>query len=135
MHSIIFRYKVIGVQRLPIVPITLFGRHENRQTEAYVDSGAIYSIFGIHLAEEIGLDPIQGRRQLFRVGDGNTIKGYVFRIPVQVGDYKFRADIAFSDELKVGFNLLGRRGIFEAFDEVIFREKHREIEFRIELKG
>lgn len=65
------------------------------------------------------------------MGDGDTIVGYVFRLPVQIGDHKFRADVAFSDGLKVGFNLLGRRGIFEAFDEVIFRERRREVEFLI----
>lgn len=39
MHSILYPYKVSGFQRLPIVPITLFGRRESTKTEAYVDPG------------------------------------------------------------------------------------------------
>lgn len=122
---------MMGAQRLPIVPVVLFGRHESAKTEAYVDSGAFCSIFGMRLAQEIGIDPREGQRHFFKVGDGSTITGYVLRVPVQIGDHKFRAPIAFSDELKVGFNLLGRRGIFTAFDAVIFWEKRGAVEFRL----
>jgi len=37
-------------------------------------------------------------------------------------------EVAFSDRLNIGFNLLGRKDIFEGFDEVIFRETQREVE-------
>ncbi|PIS23952.1 MAG: hypothetical protein COT45_04970 [bacterium (Candidatus Stahlbacteria) CG08_land_8_20_14_0_20_40_26] len=40
------------------------------------------------------------------------------------------APVAFSEKLNVGFNLLGRKGIFEEFDEVVFIEKQKQVEFR-----
>ena len=67
---------------------------------------------------------------MFIVGDGSFIPGYVFKIPLQIGEYKFISEVAFSDKLNVGFNLLGRKKIFEQFDEIIFREKKQEVEFR-----
>jgi hypothetical protein len=43
---------------------------------------------------------------------------------------RFVAEMAFSDRLGVGFNLIGRKDIFDHFDEIIFRERRREVEFR-----
>ena len=51
-------------------------------------------------------------------------------LPLQIGPLRFRAPIAFSSELKVGFNLLGRRDFFEQFDEVAFQEKRRQVLLR-----
>ncbi|MDI6792258.1 MAG: hypothetical protein QME81_05245 [bacterium] len=115
---------------MPIIPMFLYGRDVAIEVEAYVDSGAFYSIFDLELAKDIGLNIKNGRRQMFIVGDGSFIPAYVFKIPVQIGNHKFISEVAFSDKLNVGFNLLGRKGIFENFEEIIFREKKREIEFK-----
>jgi hypothetical protein len=40
------------------------------------------------------------------------------------------AEVAFSDRLNVGFNLLGTKDVFDGFDEVFFRESQREVELR-----
>ena len=58
-----------------------------------------------------------------------TIHGLVIKIPVQIGDHRFVSEVAFSEDLRIGFNLMGRRGMFEAFEAVIFREKAWEVEF------
>jgi len=40
--------------------------------------------------------------------------------------------VAFSDELNVGFNLLGRQTVFSFFDEVAFNERARKVIFRLQ---
>jgi len=100
------------------------------QVEAYLDSGALMSIFDHTLAEVLGLSLAHARVQRFIVGDGRFIHGRVMMLPLQIGPQSFRAPVAFSAELKVGFNLLGRRGLFEHFDEVAFQEKRRSVVLR-----
>lgn len=116
---------------MPIIPVVLFGMDNNViELEAYVDSGAYISIFDMEFASVLGFELMDGRRQMFIVGDGSFIPGYVFKLPLQIGEYKLVSEVAFSDKLNVGFNLLGRIGIFDKFEEIIFREKKQEIEFR-----
>lgn len=68
---------------------------------------------------------------MLKAADGNPIPGYLFRLPVQIGDVRMRALVAFSDKLNVGFNLLGRQTIFSCFDEVAFNERARKVIFRL----
>ncbi len=67
---------------------------------------------------------------MLKAADGNFILSYLFRLPLQIGDVKVRALVAFSDELRVGFNLLGRQTIFNSFEEVAFNERGRKVIFR-----
>lgn len=130
MYSVKFSYKQRGNIWLPIIPITLFGKNE-LEVETYVDSGATYSIFEFELLKALEIEIKDSKEYMFVVGDGSFIPGYVIELPVKVGEHKFTAPIAFSQKLNVGFNLLGRKGIFEEFREVIFREKNKEIEFKL----
>lgn len=68
---------------------------------------------------------------MLKAADGNFIPGYLFRLPVQIGEVKVRALVAFSDKLRVGFNLLGRQAIFNCFEEVAFNERGRKVIFRL----
>ncbi|MEW5767873.1 MAG: hypothetical protein AB1797_09660 [bacterium] len=118
---------------MPIVPIILFGVNKTSiELEAYIDSGAYMSIFDLEFAFVLKLEIKSARKQMFIVGDGSFIPGYVFNLPIQIGEHKFIFEVAFSDKLNIGFNLLGRRGIFDQFEEIIFREKKQEVEFRYE---
>ncbi|MEW6102942.1 MAG: hypothetical protein AB1630_03850 [bacterium] len=118
---------------MPIVPAILFGANKTLiELEAYIDSGAYMSIFDVEFAFALGLEVKSERKQMFIVGDGSFIPGYVFNLPMQIGEHKFISPVAFSDKLNVGFNLLGRKGIFDHFEEIIFREKREEVEFRYE---
>ena len=130
MHSVTFPYQHRHYHWLPIIPVTVFGPTGPLQVEAYLDSGAMMSILDYSIAEVLGLPLIHARTQRFIVGDGRYIHGRVVTLPVQVGSLRFRAPIAFSAELKVGFNLLGRVGLFEQFDEVVFQEKRRQVILR-----
>ena len=130
MRSLTFPYIRLRTIYLPIVPLTLFSRISALKTEAYVDSGAFYSIFRIEALDDLQLSKEQGRPNLLKAADGRLIRSFLFRLPIMLGDVKLRALIAFSEDLNVGFNLLGRQTIFNAFDEVAFNERKKIVVFR-----
>jgi hypothetical protein len=130
VRSLIFPYIKLGTLYLPIVPVTLFSRSSSFKTEAYVDSGAFYSIFRSEMLENLQLRKEQGNLKMLRAADGKLLQARLFRLPIELGDVRIRALIAFSDELHIGFNLLGRQTVFNAFDEVAFNERKRNVVFR-----
>jgi hypothetical protein len=99
------------------------------KTEAYVDSGAFCSIFQNEIFEVLQLSKEQAQTKMLKAADGNLIPAYLFRLPVQIADMRLRASIAFSDKLKIGFNMLGRQTIFSAFEEIAFNEREKKVIF------
>ena len=132
MRSVIFPYTRFGGRFVPIIPVTLFSRSLAFKTEAYVDSGAFCSIFRSEILDALQIKKEQGQSKMLKAADGNFILSYLFRLPLQIGDVKVRALVAFSDELRVGFNLLGRQTIFNSFEEVAFNERGRKVIFRFQ---
>lgn len=130
MHSVTIRYQLLHRRWLPIIPVLLKWRAVSVQSEAYLDSGAFYSIFKISVAAELGVDLSRAKERMFVVADGSFIPAKLVKLPVEVGGRRRIAEVAFSDRLNIGFNLLGRKDIFESFDEVIFRESRKEIALR-----
>lgn len=53
---------------------------------------------------------------------------YMHRLNIQIRDEVFEASIGFSKQLGIGFNILGRKDIFERF-KVCFDEKEKVVEF------
>lgn len=115
---------------MPIIPLVLYGPRLSLQAEAYVDSGAFYSIFNLSFSRLLNIDLKYGKQKMFVVGDGGFIPARIVKMPIQIGEYKFMSEIAFSDKLNIGFNLLGRKGVFEHFDEITFLERKKLIEFK-----
>lgn len=95
--------------------------------EAYIDSGASFSIFNIDRAEIIGLDYKRGRQIHLTVGDGGLLEVYIHRLNVGLANEKFVAEIGFSKQLGVAFNLLGRKSFFDRFG-ICFDDLHRYVE-------
>jgi hypothetical protein len=79
---------------------------------------------------ELGLDMSHAKDRMFVVADGSFIPAKLIKLPIEIGGRRRIAEVAFSDRLNIGFNLLGRKDVFEGFDEVIFREVRREVELR-----
>ncbi len=130
MHSITLRYKLLYRRWLPIIPVLLAWRGVSLRSEAYLDSGAFYSIFKMGVAAELGLNLSQSKERMFVVADGSFIPAKLIKIPIEIAGRRRIAEEAFSDRLNIGFNLPGRKDIFEGFDEVIFRESRREVELK-----
>jgi len=117
------KYKVYKGQPAPIITIGIQYREVWYPVEAYVDSGATYSIFSHKFADRIGLDFKGGRLIYAQVGDGGSIPAYLHDLEVQLGAERLTGRIGVSEKLGIGFNLLGRVSFFDQF-KVCFDE-HR----------
>lgn len=124
-----FPYYQIGPSEFePIITLKLLGKKGWLETEAYIDSGASFSVFHAERAEILQLEYTKGKRVLLTVGDGGLLEVYIHKLPVDLGGTRFPAEIGFSPQLGVGFNLLGRRSFFDRF-QICFDDKHRFLEF------
>jgi len=106
----------------PIVDIQIWSSGRWVTFDAYVDSGATYTIFGPDNAEILGINLRSGRKIMIRVGDGKLIPVYLHKLPVQFSGQQFNATIGFSESLGVGFNILGRISFFDRF-RICFNDK------------
>ena len=83
--------------------------------QAYVDSGASWSVFHLDVAQLLGIKLSQAKRRYIALGNGSVIPIYLQHIKVRFAGMEFSAPAGFSDALRVGFNLLGRAGFFDRF--------------------
>jgi len=96
-------------------PMLRFALSHNGQTtivEAYVDSGAAFSLFSPDEAERLGIDYNSGRLRWVRGAGGVFIPAYLHRLRIIIGRFSFKATVGFSERIGVGFNLLGRKDVF-----------------------
>ena len=110
---------------MPIIPISIL----YEKVWVYVDSGAVYSIFHVRTANRLRIDIKQGRLQMIVVGDGSYIPTYFHDLTLRIGEFEVIAPIGFSERLGVGFNILGRKGIFDQF-QVCFNDHIRKVTFQ-----
>lgn len=134
MRPVIFHYKEFEKNSYyPIAEIGVGGVEKWRRIDAYVDSGATLSIFSSVEADRLGIKFKEGRKRYVGGIGGKSIPVYVHRLRVQVGPHKFHANLGFSDEMGVGFNLLGREDFFSRFD-ITFSDVNRRVTFQ-PIKG
>ena len=125
MPAIEFAYTRHRGYLMPIVPISI----KSHKLWVFVDSGATFSMLSVDEAIRIGIDWQSGRRQMIVVGDGSYIPTFIHDLPVEIGNTQITAPIGFSERLGVGFNLLGRSGVFTQF-EVCFNDYDRKVTFQ-----
>ena len=129
MSIIEFAYTKYRDMMVPMIPVKMKGQERWFEFWAFVDSGATYSIFASKEAEALGLDMEKGRRGMVVVGDGSYIPVNFFNIPIRIADIELTATIGFSERLGVGFNLLGRKGVFDLFI-VCFNDREEKVTFQ-----
>jgi len=95
---------------------------------AYVDSGATYSIFAKHVATGIGIDLGNAVQRFIIVGDGSFIPASFVKLAMRISDFELEGEIGFSDRLGIGFNLLGRKDVFENF-RICFDDSKKVVSF------
>ena len=115
MRIVKFKYTVYRDSRNPIIPLRIQGKDSWKVIWAYVDSGATFSIFSFSEAKRLGIEPHQGERIEMIVGNGERIYVHLFQVWAKIEDIEFKTTIGFSSQLGSGFNLLGRRNVFEKF--------------------
>src|SRR3989344_8378698 len=122
-----FSYRFYEGKFLPIIPISLTENGKLIQMRAYVDPGASYSLFHAKVVEILGLD-VEGILYELVVGDGDILKVYLHSVTVSLVGKEFKVMIGFSKNIGVGFNILGRKDIFDKFN-ICFNDKDKEISF------
>jgi len=99
----------------PIIPITLLYGRKFVQFAALIDSGADYNIFHGDIASYLGINLTSGSKRSI-VGIGGKIKSYVHTVKIKIGDYTYKAPIAFSNYISDNsMAALGNEGFFERF--------------------
>ena len=122
-----FSYLKLRSKLAPIVPIELKGR-EWVSYDAYVDSGAGYSVFHSDAADDLEIKLEDGKKAYITVGDGSQIIVYLHKVPVRIADQELEAILGFSRHLGIGFNIIGRLDLFDGF-RICFDESEKIVEF------
>jgi predicted aspartyl protease len=110
---------------MPIIPIAIL----DHRIWVFVDSGATFTILSVDEARRIGIDWQRGKLQMIVVGDGSFIPVYFHDLPIQISEWQITASVGFSERLGVGFNLLGRSGIFDKF-QICFNDHICKVTFQ-----
>jgi len=129
MSIVEFRYIAHRGRKVPIIPVRVEGKDGWYEVWAFVDSEATYSIFEEKDAEMLGIKPAIEKKIMVMVGDGSFIPVYLYRLRLKIGEFSMDAEIGFSGHLGTGFNILGRRNIFEIF-QVCFNDKKEIVSFQ-----
>lgn len=130
MHSVKVKYVLFQRRWMPLITMKLNSQNSSVLVDGYLDSGAFYSVFQLSLTKTLSLELKYAKKRYLVTAKGGLIPVHIFKLPIELAEHSFIAEIGFSDRLGVGFNIMGRKSIFENFDEIIFREKLREVEFR-----
>jgi len=120
-----FSYLRKGEQAYPLIDVELIGPKGSLMVKALIDSGATFSIFRPEIASFLGI-PVKNGQSLYFQGIKSKILGYLHQVPVRVNQEKFNCYIAFSSELEVSFNILGRNNFFLPF-LITFNEKLQKV--------
>jgi predicted aspartyl protease len=120
-----FDYVKIGNNFFPIIPFIVKSNEEFVPVNALVDSGATISLFNADIGRALKIDIEKGEK-FYPVGISGKILTYIHEVIIKIGDYEVKAKVAFTDELAVKINLLGRESIFENF-AVLFNDKLKKI--------
>ena len=99
----------------PIVYLQVWTGNRWVYLQAYVDSGASWSVFHVDVAQLLGVKLSRAKRRYVTLGNGSVIPIYHHPIKVRFAGMEFAAPAGFSDALRIGFNLLGRAGFFDRF--------------------
>ena len=99
----------------PIVYLQVWTGNRWLYLQAYVDSGASWSVFHLDVAQLIGIKLNRAKRRYIALGNGSVLPIYLHKIKVRFAGVEFNVPAGFSDALHMGFNLMGRAGFFTRF--------------------
>jgi hypothetical protein len=126
-----FKYSYFKDKKIPLIPLEVEGKDGWLEIWAFVDSGASLSVFDKDEALNLGLDFKNGQELMVVVGDGSYIPIYIHKLQLKIGEEIVKAEVGFSERLGVGFNLLGRKDVFEKF-KVCFSDQKGVVSFERE---
>ena len=110
----------------PIVYLQVWTGNRWLYLQAYVDSGASWSVFHVDVAQLLGINLSRAKRRYVALGNGSVIPIHLQQIRVRFAGEEFTAPAGFSDALRMGFNLMGRSGFFNRF-AMTFNDRARRL--------
>ena len=108
----------------PLVYLQVWTGNRWLYLQAYVDSGASWSVFHVDVAQLLGIKLNRAKRRYIALGNGSVLPVYLQRIKVRFAGSEFVVPAGFSDALATSFNLLGRAGFFSRF-AMCFNDRSR----------
>ena len=127
-------YRIVAgrPEQLPLCDVYVLGPLGRLLVTCVVDTGTMYPVFPQKVAEDAGLS-LSTVPKTFRIQYGrNDDFGRLVRTHIELEQQRFDTEIVFVERLAFPYGLLGRRGVFSRFSEVVFLEKVRPP--RVELR-
>ncbi len=84
MPAIEYKYAIVAGRQSPLIPLGIGSSGRWQRVEAYVDSGAFYSVFKAGFAVALGIDWQSGEKVYVQVGDGGLIPVYLHTVDLQL---------------------------------------------------
>jgi hypothetical protein len=117
---------------VPLVDVYLLGPRGRERIQCVLDTGAIYSVLWERVAQDVGLSLPIWPNYTIQYG-GSVAVGRRIRVHIELARQRFATDVVFVERpLPLPYGLLGRQGVFNRFNEVVFIERVRPP--RIELR-
>ena len=107
---------------LPLCDVDVLGSRGRQPVTCVVDTGAMYPVLLAQVAEDVGLSLPKSPNFTIQYG-GSVEFGRLIRVYIELERQRFDTEIVFVENLPFHYGLLGRRGVFSRFNEVVFVEK------------
>ena len=116
-------YRISGGRLLPLCDVYLLGRFRRERITCVVDTGAFYPVFPERVAEDAGISLSNVPKTFPIQYGGSDDRGRLVRVNIELEQQRFDAEVLFVERLAFPYGLLGRRGVFGRFSEIVFLEK------------
>ena len=120
--------KLIGEVSWPYIPIRLIYNHRVSKSliRALVDSGSDINLFPAEIAEQLNIKIRKGKKLNIGGIGGSNLIGYGYEVNILVDTLGFKSRVYFAYDQTIP--ILGRKGFFDHFKRVIFKEKEEILE-------
>lgn len=106
---------------MPLCDVHVLGPGGRARVTSVFDTGAVYTVFPIRAAEDVGLKLPKAANFRIQYG-GSACPGWRVRAYIELENRRLDTEIVFVERLDLPYGLLGRRGIFSRFNEIAFLE-------------
>ena len=114
-----YRFQLGRTELLPLCDVHVLGSRGRTRVQAVF---AFEPMFHVGVADDAGISLTRSALVSVQYG-GSTTLGRRTRVRIELEQHRFDTDILFVERLNFPYGLLGRRGIFSQFNEVVFLEK------------
>lgn len=128
-----FPYQMVHYSKssLPLCTIYILVKNERIPVRVLVDSGATDTVLPLNVAIDAGFEIPERLTPQVQYG-GSQANGVEINTYFEIGGRRLSADFKYVEKLEFPYGLLGRRGVFNKFNEVAFSERPKcpLVEFR-----